>query len=444
MKIKRLASLAAASLLVVQMLGVGIASATVLSTCDFGSDDLEISIADTDVDLWIEGAKLYCSFDADSAGDFDNTDDADFIVLRALESVTVEMEDETSAGQLSISLEDEYDDDGVGPDPTTGEAADWPAIKTFDLDVSTRVYIDASDVTADGYNAVITIGAKSISFNGATVTASVRAYEIDGTDGRDTIDGSKTAARLDIEGGNGNDLIKGGSARDILDGEADVDTIYGNAGDDDLYGGNSDGDACWGGDGNDYLDSCKTVAPGAGDDEIVSIGEAASSSDSDNQRVTYADLTGDVVWEQDDCDGSVYTGGAAGDDVFSDGVERVTTGSGNDEVTEYCASVVSTGAGNDLVRAGLDTSGTGVYSGRATARTGVNVFGGDGDDRISSWDYADAVDYFYGGAGNDTLRGGYNTDTLVGGQGKDKLYGGAGKDVCRGGEIVKACGGTPA
>ena len=65
----------------------------------------------------------------------------------------------------------------------------------------------------------------------------------------------------------------------------------------------------------------------------------------------------------------------------------------------------------------------------------VNIFGGDGNDRITGGSGNDLLfgqagnDAINGGAGNDFLFGGDGNDTLDGGTGNDQLFGGAGNDT---------------
>ncbi|MCH4542596.1 hypothetical protein MKS82_21335 [Ochrobactrum sp. A-1] len=81
-----------------------------------------------------------------------------------------------------------------------------------------------------------------------------------------------------------------------------------------------------------------------------------------------------------------------------------------------------------------------------SATTGAQIFGGDGDDRITSsetfregfsgndtYDGRGGNDYIYGASGSDNLLGGDGDDELNGGEGSDRLLGGAGSDILTGG-----------
>jgi Ca2+-binding RTX toxin-like protein len=79
------------------------------------------------------------------------------------------------------------------------------------------------------------------------------------------------------------------------------------------------------------------------------------------------------------------------------------------------------------------------------AITGINISGGNGDDKISidqtnggitlpvTLSGGNGQDSLSGGAGNDVLSGGNGTDVLAGGDGNDSLSGGNGKDMLDGG-----------
>src|ERR1700750_2074830 len=59
------------------------------------------------------------------------------------------------------------------------------------------------------------------------------------------------------------------------------------------------------------------------------------------------------------------------------------------------------------------------------AMPAVNIFGGDGNDRITG---GSGNDLLFGQAGNDTIIGGARNALLFGGDGNDTLTGGAGND----------------
>lgn len=115
----------------------------------------------------------------------------------------------------------------------------------------------------------------------------------------------------------------------------------------------------------------------------------------------------------------------------------VRTGDGND-VVQAAANVkvnmdVYGGAGNDTITTGKGNDRVDGGLGNDTISTGAgrdDVFGNGGDDVIDAGSGHDVV---YGGDGNDTLRGGKGRDTIEGGKGNDILEGGSGNDVLSGG-----------
>jgi Ca2+-binding RTX toxin-like protein len=66
----------------------------------------------------------------------------------------------------------------------------------------------------------------------------------------------------------------------------------------------------------------------------------------------------------------------------------------------------------------------------ATVSDPANLFGGDGDDRLTG---ALRNDYLSGGPGNDVLTGNAGNDKLIGGDGNDAMLGGANNDTLDGG-----------
>ncbi len=238
------------------------------------------------------------------------------------------------------------------------------------------------------------------------------------------------AANVTIEGGagadvifsgSGHDLIVGGSragatageAGDTLYGGGGADTIYGDDMADLTYGGN---DLLYGGSGND------TVFGGAGDDTLYG-GDGVDSLFGGAGNDFLYDYSGGHMYggQGDDLLVMMSTSGGAfdvngGGDEAGDGDDRVFVGGNYGVVTS------TLGLGNDLFISNNVDSGSGQVD---------RVFGGAGDDVISSWFGSDTL---YGGDGNDALWGGAGTDTIYGGPGTDYLYGGQGSgDVLVGG-----------
>ncbi|MEC7257372.1 MAG: calcium-binding protein, partial [Pseudomonadota bacterium] len=129
-------------------------------------------------------------------------------------------------------------------------------------------------------------------------------------------------------------------------------------------------------------------------------------------------------------------GGSGDDRLFGgDGIDNISGGSGSD--------YVEGGAGNDII----DTSGPNTsnlpdrgfpsYNGFPAVPADPDafndrdtVYGGDGDDVITTGDDNDII---FGGAGDDVIDGGLDDDTIDGGEGKDFIVGGEGSDVIDGG-----------
>ena len=85
--------------------------------------------------------------------------------------------------------------------------------------------------------------------------------DVNGQGGNDLIDANAALAGLillDLDGGEGADLIIGGNGDDVLRGGAGNDTLNGNNGNDVLIGGD-DVDLCDGGAGTDIALECETV-----------------------------------------------------------------------------------------------------------------------------------------------------------------------------------------
>lgn len=428
-KMARLAACSVLMLILMQALNVGPALASSTNDeCDFGRDSLEITVGDRGIDVQIRGGRLYCQGDGSEYS----------ISLSALKSITAEMDDvEDSFGILSIYLSDENDD-----------LATWPALDTFDIDVTTELNVLGHHLEKGGANAMrVKVGPKSITFSGVTATVSAPSYFIEGGKFNDVIDGSTATAKLTVYGGDGDDLIKGGSGKDKLYGYhrfgtsvADgLDAIYGGPGNDTVdCGADADMDLArpefeygFGGDGDDYIVDCAVAGPGRGDDLI---------RDGENDSyvvVSYADLAQGVEFTQDASAAElITTGGAAGDDRFvGDGHVWGFSGSQGDDVVvdvqgffygDY--GTVKLNAGDDVFKSGDADYGS---------LRALVVDGGAGDDTLLDIG-SDASALFFGGSGNDVLRGRDGEDELYGGPGRDEAWGGQGEDACSA-EIVNRC-----
>ncbi len=87
----------------------------------------------------------------------------------------------------------------------------------------------------------------------------------------------------------------------------------------------------------------------------------------------------------------------------------------------------------NAVSSGFLTVTGGSSNKTSTATTDFVVLGTTGNDIIDTSGVANRVDYIYGGAGQDRLTSGSGADSLLGGAGADTLFGGAGSDTLIGG-----------
>ncbi|RYG92158.1 tandem-95 repeat protein [Loktanella sp. IMCC34160] len=248
-----------------------------------------------------------------------------------------------------------------------------------------------------------------------------------GLAGNDTIYGE--AGNDTVLGSTDNDVVYGGAGNDSINGQGGVDTLYGGDGDDIVKGG-TEGDFVYGGTGNDEVSGSSGddyVSGGTGDDTVYGQGgEDTLSGGAGNDLVIGGD------------DNDSITGGS-GDDTLqgNGGDDSIEAGSGND--------LVYGGTGNDVIDtaggAGLPDIGyPGVYPADPIPNDDMDtVYGGAGDDTITTGDDADTV---YGGTGNDTIdagidadfvRGGDGNDTIIGSEGGDIIYGDDGDDLIIGG-----------
>jgi hypothetical protein len=113
---------------------------------------------------------------------------------------------------------------------------------------------------------------------------------------------------------------------------------------------------------------------------------------------------------------------------FTAGLLSITGGNGEDDIT-----VTRDAAGQILINGGaISVQGD---QPTLTNTTEIDVFGGNGNDRISLDNVAPPAGqalptaHLFGGNGNDTLIGGAGNDILDGGNGDDTVIGGKGSDT---------------
>jgi serralysin len=182
----------------------------------------------------------------------------------------------------------------------------------------------------------------------------------------------------------------------------DFQFLYGFGGDDALSSTN-DAVYCelYGGDGNDFLD---LVDPGFG------LADGGSGNDIIDGTNFFDELYG----------------GSGNDSIFGGGIaDFVDGGSGNDTI--YANGIIFGGSGNDQISSLGGPNGI--------------IFGGSGNDQIVGLGGDDRIDCGSGndicsaGDGNDKLFGGKGTDNLEAGDGSDLLVGGRGRDFLSGGGV---------
>ena len=164
--------------------------------------------------------------------------------------------------------------------------------------------------------------------------------------------------------------------------------------------------------------------------------------DTENDTVTYVDLSGDHY--EDD----LFDLGGGNDTYTSTGGKTdanvIQGGQGNDTITTAPqigdVARIYGGQGNDTIRTSGDwtiaygnTGNDKLYGGAGRQ----DFYGGPGKDLIRG---GAGIDYLQGGPGNDTVYGDAGSDRVWGNSGNDKLYGGKGTDTISGGpgkDVIK-------
>jgi Ca2+-binding RTX toxin-like protein len=330
--------------------------------------------------------------------------------------------------------------------------------------------------TFDGNDSVTVVAgsaAHTFLFGGSgddTLTGGQGGTSIYGEAGDDTLTGGKTfdtivgdAGNDKIVGASGYDRLEGGPGDDIISGDAGGDSILGGDGNDKLAAGDGD-DTLAGGDGSD------TVTGGAGQDVI----DGDSGNDNLSGGASHDAIHGgdgnDELHAGDDFDylwggpgddrlygeaGRDYMVGEAGDDTLDGGADfnemiadtdtgaDVYHGAGTDFVYYRDRTPDLTITADDLADDGElgehDNVGSdieGIYGGRgndritssATGSTRAFLNGYAGDDVLMLRKPGGADGF----PGNDTLTGSSGDDILSGSANDDVIDGGAGRDVIRG------------
>ncbi|QYX58566.1 Hint domain-containing protein [Roseovarius sp. SCSIO 43702] len=245
----------------------------------------------------------------------------------------------------------------------------------------------------------------------------------DRIDNNDAILGNVGSNDDIVEAGDGDDTVRGREGDDTLMGEAGDDSMRGDAGEDSLDGGEGD-DTLRGDAGEDTLDGGKgddSLDGGDGDDTILGgLGnDTAIGGDGDDVIDT-----SNPVLNPKDPDFPLPDRGfgkVVPEDPNPDNDrDLVYGGAGDDTITTGDdADTISGGDGDDVIDAGLDDD---------------EVSGDAGDDFIIAGEGSDTV---HGGDGDDTIYGGINNDSVnipddrdpEPDNGDDLLSGGAGDDL---------------
>lgn len=264
--------------------------------------------------------------------------------------------------------------------------------------------VSAADFTFTDTNGGITLEVEGGNGNDILLGSPDLAATLRGGDGNDTI--TSTAPADTIFGGDGADMITGGDGNDsIVAGDGD-DIVTGDGGDDVISGDNGADDIS-GGDGADAItagDGPDTLSGGLGNDTI------------DGQSGT------DLINGDDDNDSLI--GGPGQDTISGDAGDDFIDGQANNDT-------LSGGDGNDMIFGG---GGRDAISGELgndflQGDLGVDTLAGDdGDDTLFGGGSSDNLD---GGLDNDMVFGNSGDDTLNGGGGADLLTGGNGNDLMR-------------
>jgi Ca2+-binding RTX toxin-like protein len=319
-----------------------------------------------------------------------------------------------------------------------------------------------------------------------------------GTDGDDTLRGSRDAGDHWVYGGGGDDMVFvftqsngirqtyhlfGGDGDDYLQAALDDQNLfYGGAGNDTIRLAGSRFTA-FGGEGDDILQAKVYSSPsdeynsgdgdgdgGAGTDTLVASGSGISGMLISLTRVARADYPGgyavDMTFRNMEILHAVTSSandtlhGGNGADILDagSGANRVAA-HGGDDVVEYDlrqANVLDGGSGNDtlVVNPALGgrpppmhftVTGTTVTDGYGSALRNFehyHVHGHRANDRIRLDAGHDRVlahrgnDTLWGGGGNDWLEGEDGNDLAWGGGARDTLWGGAGDDTLHGGGMA--------
>jgi len=243
---------------------------------------------------------------------------------------------------------------------------------------------------------------------------------------RNTVDGGLGNDTIKL--GSGNDTIYGGAGNDIVNANDGDDIIIGGAGDDTLNGYNGNDTYMFSrGDGKDtiidsglgldilnFIDGITTsdiVAKADGNNLVIALKEDGKTWDELSDKVTLkswftgADYRVETISFSD---GTILTNNEI--------ITQLLVTDSNDiiKTTEVTLTVDAKG-GDDTITIMNSLSNT--------------IYGGDGNDNISTYYSTTLRNTVDGGLGNDTIKLGSGNDTIYGGAGNDTITTGSGADV---------------
>ncbi len=319
-------------------------------------------------------------------------------------------EDPATPGRVDVQI-------GTSFSPAT-TAASLPNVAVTDV---TSIVL----ITGSGNNTIDLSGVLASAFTG------LASINVQGGNGNDVIIGSPDLATM-IDGQDGDDSITGGSANDTIIGGDGNDTIAGLGGNDSIDAGDGD-DMVTGDDGDDTIqagDGNDTAAGNLGDDSILGGDGLDSLSGNEGLDTLNGNSGADTISGDDGAD---FLLGGGGNDLVSGGLEGDTIigNSGADTLSgDDGDDFVDGGNGNDSIEGGEGDDTLNGMSGNDSLNGGDGddtIFGGDGDDLA----VGDAIDLSVALAGNDSIRGQSGNDTIIGVLGADTLEGGTGDDLIR-------------
>ena len=265
---------------------------------------------------------------------------------------------------------------------------------------------------------------------------SLQPWTIIGSEGSDSIFGSR--GYDDVQMGDGNDFFAfmGGHDRVSLGNGDDQFTIVYDTGFGDLV--QLDGGA-----GSDTFDIEQTVlGPHTTIDLEAGTEEANHFRPGGGGDAVLLGRGGDDVIESNLLTGTMTAfGGSGKDSIFGgDGADWINGGGhyAGDTIpaatTDDDADHIQGGDGNDHIW------GNSQFAGQGSVDGGDDIYGGAGRDYINGNAGADSIfggdgaDRLYGGADNDTIYGGNDDDHINGNKGDDVIFGGDGNDEILGGQ----------